>query len=146
MTLTNNANLRIGKYLISTNVNGPGRRFVIWFQGCRFHCQGCFNPEFWDKSGGTIMTVEEIIAQIRACNDIEGVTFSGGEPLLQAQALIPLARWIKANGLSLFCYTGYRYEEISEIPYAQEALQFVDILIDGRFMETEKPYCYGVEA
>ncbi len=68
--------LRIGKFLVSSNVNGPGRRFVIWFQGCHFRCRGCFNPEFWTEDGGMLMSVEEIISHIdSAAGDRRGDFF-----------------------------------------------------------------------
>jgi anaerobic ribonucleoside-triphosphate reductase activating protein len=132
--------LRIGKFLISTGVNGPGRRFVIWFQGCRFHCRGCFNPEFFNEEKGVLMSVDEIAAHIDLAAEIEGVTFTGGEPFLQAKELLPLAKWIKSKGLSLVCYTGYLFEDIPKgsVPYAKGMLRWIDILIDGQYKEEEK--------
>jgi anaerobic ribonucleoside-triphosphate reductase activating protein len=132
--------LRIGKCMVSTNVNGPGRRFVIWFQGCRFHCPGCFNPELWDEDGGKLADVEEIAAQINLTTGIEGVTFTGGEPLLQAKSLLPLAKWIQSKGLSIVCYSGYLHQEIidGEVPCARELLNWLDILIDGLYLEDER--------
>jgi anaerobic ribonucleoside-triphosphate reductase activating protein len=132
--------LRIGKLLVSTDVNGPGRRFVIWLQGCHFHCQGCFNPEFWDEEGGRYMDVGEIITQINSKQEIEGITFTGGEPLQQAGGLLSLAELIKSQGLSIVCYTGYLLQDIldNRIPYAKELLKWIDILIDGKYKEEEK--------
>jgi len=132
--------LKIGKFLISTDVNGPGRRFVIWFQGCPFHCQGCFNPEFWDEGKGVLMSKEEIMSQIELNPGIEGVTFTGGEPLMQAKNILPLAEAIKSKGLTIVCYTGYLFQDIlrGKVPYANELLNFVDILIDGQYNEGEK--------
>lgn len=132
--------MRIGKFLVSTNVNGPGRRFVIWFQGCPLRCSGCFNPEFWNEEGGLFMSVKEMMPHINSAQDIEGVTFTGGEPLIQAKSIIPLASAIKLNGLSIVCYTGYLYQEIlaDKVPYGKELLKFVDILIDGLYVEEEK--------
>jgi len=132
--------LRIGKCLISTGVNGPGRRFVIWFQGCHFRCEGCFNPGFFDEDKGVLMTVDEIATHINSAPDIEGVTFTGGEPFLQAKELLPLVTWIKSKGLSLVCYTGYLFEDIfkGSVPYAKGILGWIDILIDGRFKKDEQ--------
>lgn len=132
--------LRVGKFMVSTAVNGPGKRFVIWFQGCRSRCKGCFNSEFWDERGGISMSVEEMMTQINSAAGIEGVTFSGGEPFLQAEALLPLVEQMKSKGLSTVCYTGYLFEDIQKggIPYAKDLLESIDILIDGQYMEEEK--------
>lgn len=132
--------LRVARTLISTTVNGPGRRFVLWLQGCPIRCRGCINPETWDESGGELVSVEDLLDYVRCAPDIEGVTFSGGEPLSQADALLPLARDLKEPGLSVLCYTGYRYEDILEgrIPEARALLEFVDILIDGPYEQAEQ--------
>ena len=132
--------LRIGKCMVSTEVNGPGKRFVIWLQGCRFGCKGCYNPEFWDESGGTLTSVDDIMTRINLTDRIEGVTFTGGEPLLQSEALLQLIDQIKSKGLSIVCYTGYRMSNIlnDEIPYAKDLTKKIDVLIDGLFNEQEK--------
>lgn len=132
--------LRIGKFVVSTNVNGPGRRFVIWFQGCPFRCQGCFNPEFWDENGGRLMDISEIITQIELSYNIEGVTFTGGEPFLQTKLILPLAEAIKSKDLTIVCYTGYLLQDIlvGKVTYGKELLKWIDILIDGQYVEKEK--------
>jgi len=132
--------LRVGKCMVSTEVNGPGKRFVIWLQGCRFGCKGCYNPEFWDESGGTLMSVDDIMAQINSTDGIKGVAFTGGEPLLQSEALLQLVDQIKSSELTIVCYTGYLMSNIlnDEIPYAKEFIEKIDILIDGLFNEQEK--------
>ena len=132
--------LRIGKFLISTGVNGPGKRFVIWFQGCPLRCKGCFNPEFWDEKGGILMSIDDIMECINRAKEIEGVTFTGGEPLMQVKPLLELTKRIKEKGLTILCYTGYTYEEImnERVPGAKELLKWFDILIDGPYKEEEK--------
>jgi anaerobic ribonucleoside-triphosphate reductase activating protein len=132
--------LRLGKHLISTAVNGPGRRFVLWLQGCPLHCKGCINPEFWDETGGQRVPVETLLEHICATPNIEGVTFTGGEPMVQAGALLPLAQALQQQCLSVVCYTGYRYEDIlnDKIPAAKALLPWIDILIDGPYEEAQK--------
>lgn len=126
--------------MVSTEVNGHGKRFVIWLQGCRFGCKGCYNPEFWDESGGTLTSVDDIMTRINLTDRIEGVTFTGGEPLLQSEVLLQLVNHIKSKGLSSVCYTGYRMSNIlnDEIPYAKDFIEKIDVLIDGLFDEKEK--------
>lgn len=132
--------LSIGTWLISEEVNGPGRRLVLWLQGCHFACPECFNPEFHDASKGIRLSCADIVELITAAPDIEGVTLSGGEPLLQVQSLLPLLRWIKAEGFTLVCYSGYRLEELNSgvVSLAEEFLTLCDVLIDGRFDVQEK--------
>lgn len=86
------------------------------------------------------MSVEELISEIKSHNEIEGVTFTGGEPLAQAEDLLHLSKLIKSMGLSIVCYTGYLLEDIlaDKIPNAKNILRFIDILIDGPYVEEEK--------
>ena len=127
--------LRVGTVMVSTDVNGPGRRLVIWLQGCEFHCQGCFNPEFHDPAGGRTMSGREILAMADDDGRIEGLTFSGGEPFLQAGALARLAAAARRQGYSIVCYTGYTLVGIysGKPEKGRQLLSQVDLLIDGLF-------------
>lgn len=131
--------LRVGSTLISTEVNGPGRRLVVWFQGCTFFCDGCFNPEFHDLAGGVFMTGEELLSRALA-EGVEGFTFSGGEPFLQAGALARFAARARDAGLGIVCYTGYSFEQLlkNQVAGGAELLEQVDMLIDGLYCETER--------
>ena len=82
------------------------------------------------------MTADEIFAMIKKNPLIKGVTFSGGEPMCQSEALMPLAKMIKEAGLELAIYTGYTFEEIAEDPL----LAYADVVVDGRFMMDQKSY------
>ena len=86
------------------------------------------------------MSIEEIMKRIEDANDIEGVTYSGGEPMIQAVGLIELSKKIKEKGLSIVCYTGFTYERILEgkVKGGKELLNWIDILIDGLFIQEEK--------
>lgn len=122
---------RVLDIIAGTSVDGPGLRTSIYFAGCPHHCHECHNPQSWDFNGGEEMTVEEIF------NEIEengfNVTFSGGDPMAQAAALLPLAEMIKDAGYTLWCYTGYRFEETLEVESMHKLLNLVDVLVDGRF-------------
>ena len=87
--------------------DGPGIRLTVFVQGCPHHCPGCHNQQTWDFAGGRPATTEEIWQQIQQNPLLSGVTFSGGEPMAQAAALLPLAQLIKQAGLELAIYTGY---------------------------------------
>lgn len=116
-------------------VDGPGLRIAIFAQGCPHKCTGCHNPETWDFSGGTKISVEEVYEIIRQNPLCHGVTFSGGEPFCQAEEFSRLAKMLKADGYEVASYTGYTLEELLALntPAVLDLLQSLDILIDGRF-------------
>ena len=121
-------------------VDGPGFRYVIFTQGCPHHCPGCHNPQSHDFSGGTEMPIQTLIDDMLAHSFCRGVTFSGGEPFCQAEALVPIAQAAKAAGKHLMIYTGYTLEELLAFPdpAVRELLGYVDLLVDGRFVLEER--------
>ncbi len=125
------------KILKNTQVEGPGSRFCIWVQGCKKHCKGCWAKDTWEFGVGTKYSVEELFSQIKEVENIEGVTFLGGEPFEQAQELALLASKVKSLGLSVLCFTGYTIDELRA--KNDESVNFllsqIDLLIDGGFEE-----------
>ncbi|MEG2039406.1 MAG: anaerobic ribonucleoside-triphosphate reductase activating protein [Oscillospiraceae bacterium] len=121
-------------------VDGPGIRFVLFTQGCPHHCKGCHNPTTHPFEGGQLTYPDEIIQQLKKNTLISGVTFSGGEPFAQAEALVPLAEQIKAMGKHLMCYTGYTFEQLMAMNNSavNRLLSLADLLVDGRFIEEQK--------
>ena len=132
--------VNIHNILPISEVNGPGKRFVMWVQGCMFHCKGCFNPGLLSFKTKKLMTIEEIINAI-PLSKVEGVTISGGEPFCQARSLSVLAKAIVQNGLSLMVYTGYDYKDILKAGniYFKQFIQYIDILIDGPYRKNNEP-------
>ena len=126
--------LRVLDIVAGTSVDGPGLRTSIYFAGCHHRCPGCHNPQSWDPEGGTEMTVEQIMAEIVE-NDFN-VTFSGGDPLYQdPEALLELATAIRDAGYTLWCYTGFVYEEIKDNPRYTALLPLFETVVDGPFVE-----------
>ncbi|MDE6087855.1 MAG: anaerobic ribonucleoside-triphosphate reductase activating protein [Oscillospiraceae bacterium] len=122
-------------------VDGPGFRFTIFVQGCPHRCRGCQNPQTHAFEGGTLMTTEEILEKIRRNPLLDGVTFSGGEPFCQAQALAQLGREIHRMGLNIMTYTGYTFEYLSanrDLNSYGELLDVSDWLVDGKFIESKR--------
>jgi len=119
-------------------VDGAGIRSVIWFQGCGHACYGCHNPETWDFKAGTERSVASIKKEIKALEYQDGVTFSGGDPLYQIDGLCELVKCVKECGMNVWVYTGFTWDEVMELakenPKYLETLQYVDILVDGRFV------------
>jgi anaerobic ribonucleoside-triphosphate reductase activating protein len=133
------AMLNIMGYVNRSEVNGPGKRAVVWVQGCLRECSGCFNPASWPFKPNQITSVDEIVAQILADPENEGVTFSGGEPFWQAPALAAVARQVKAAGLNTMSFSGFTLGELqaADAPSgAQTLLDQFDILVDGPFVES----------
>lgn len=133
-------NIRIYLHHREKNIKtlGPGDRYVIWVQGCTHNCEGCIAPESHSlDSNGYWIEISEILKEIRANKKLRGVTISGGEPFLQARALLPLLKELQREKLDIICYTGFRYEDIlnDKIPFGKNLLEYIDILIDGKYIE-----------
>ena len=120
-------------------VDGPGIRTTFFCQGCPHHCEGCHNPETWPFSGGTPMDTEAMVSIVASNPLCKGVTFSGGEPFAQAEGFLELAKALKAKGYEVASYSGYTFEALlSGTPAQRQLLEWIDILIDGPFVQTEK--------
>ena len=128
--------IQVYKILKQTKVEGPKKRYCIWFQGCSKHCKGCWAKATWDFNSGKEYDVEDIIEDIFKTPNIDGVTFLGGEPFEQSEALAFLCKKIKEAGLSIICFTGNRFEDIEE--KYNHILENIDLLIDGEFIEEQK--------
>lgn len=124
--------LRVVDIVDGTSVDGPGLRTSIYFAGCDHRCPGCHNPSTWDFRAGYDMTVDQLMRRI-IDNDFN-VTFSGGDPLYQLQPLTTLARAVKAAGKTIWCYTGFIYEDLLADSRYDEILSLIDVLVDGAFI------------
>lgn len=134
--------LRISGIISESIVDGPGIRFVIFSQGCKHHCKGCHNPSTFDLDGGSVVDIDSIIDQIKKNPLLKGVTFSGGEPFLQAKTFAKIAKKCHELGLDVISYTGYTFEALvngfEQNPDWKNLLENIDILIDGPFIEEKK--------
>ena len=133
--------IRVADVINDSITDGPGLRFVLFVQGCDRLCPGCHNPQALSMDGGREFFAEDLISLIRRNPLLTGVTFSGGEPLLQAASLLPLAKMVRADGLDLAIYTGFTFEEILEEADSDRLalVACADILVDGPFvLETRR--------
>lgn len=130
--------LNVAATTASTGALGPGRRSVLWVQGCPFRCAGCIAEEWIPQVDATLMTVAEAAAALSADPGISGVTFSGGEPMAQAAELAELIRHLRrSRDLDLVCFTGYRLETLRSRPPnagVPALLAEIDVLIDGLYV------------
>ena len=116
-------------------VDGPGLRYVIFTQGCLHHCPGCHNPDSHAIDGGYIEDTEQCLLEIDQNPLLDGVTLSGGEPFLQATALIHFVQKVKKRHLHVMIYSGYTFEEILELgDEEKKLLSLCDTLVDGKFI------------
>ena len=136
--------IRIAGVIRESFVDGPGIRFTVFCQGCPHHCPGCHNPATHDFNGGYDCDIEKILEAVGQNPMLDGVTFSGGEPLCQPEAFLQLARELRSRfpQQNLVIFTGYTWEELQPMcrsnPALKELLQLTDYLIDGRYMEAKR--------
>jgi len=118
-------------------LNGDGLRVVLWVSGCNHCCQGCQNPITWDPNGGLLFdqkAKEEVMRELDK-EYISGITFSGGDPLhpRNLSEETELAKEIRERypRKTIWLYTGSIWEEIQNL----EVMRYVDVLVDGEFIE-----------
>lgn len=115
-------------------VDGPGIRYVLFCQGCYHDCNGCHNPLSHSIDGGQEVGFDVILEEIQQNPLLDGITLSGGEPMLQATKLIELVKKVKSLGYHVILYTGYTYEQLKTMSGDQyELFTLCDIMIDGKY-------------
>lgn len=134
--------IRVAGVIENSTVDGPGFRTVVFTQGCPHHCKGCHNPETWSCQGGTELEVSELASMImnnRYCN---AITFSGGEPMMQATELCEMLDIFESAGKSyhVMTFTGFTFEHIKETgsDSMKELFSRSDLVVDGPFVMAEK--------
>lgn len=130
--------LRVAGFEKESVVDGPGVRYTIFVQGCLHNCPGCHNPKTHSLTEGQLINVFDIYEDIKSNPLVRGVTFSGGEPILQYKPLELLASLLKEQNYHLISYTGFTYEELYKNNMLKKFLSSLDWLIDGPFIETCK--------
>ncbi len=138
--------MRILKLVSDTVVDGPGLRTSIYFAGCKHHCKGCHNPESWGFNQGYLYSPDELYDKLLKTGNTK-VTLTGGDPILQNIKDLHRFLWLLKNGLPLreekpvydvWLYTGYTWEELIHSPRNKHLLQYIDVIVDGRFKEELK--------
>lgn len=132
--------IRIAGVTNDSIVDGPGFRLAVFTQGCPHHCPGCHNPETHDPHGGHDAHTQEIIAAMEKNPLLAGVTLTGGEPLMQPQACLEIARAAHAAGKNVWCYTGFTFEALMREGDADRLalLREIDVLVDGPFLLAQR--------
>lgn len=127
--------LNIHSVIKTSRVNGPGTRLVVFTQGCKQDCAGCFNKELHPFEGGIEISPTALLKEYSS-KELEGITISGGEPFEQPKALFELLKRAKEKyELTTIVYTGFDYATLLRSAEAKPSLEYIDVLIDGAFME-----------
>lgn len=129
--------IRISGITPESIVDGEGIRYVIFTQGCPHRCVGCHNPQTHSFDGGRLVLIEDILDDISKRKKwIDGITISGGEPFCQADQCGIIAKKAQKLGLTVWCYTGYLFENLYK--QGAELLKHIDVLVDGPFVQDER--------
>lgn len=117
--------------------NGDGIRVALWVSHCEHKCKGCHNPQTWDSNSGILFdrsAEDELLYELNK-DYVDGITFTGGDPLSRINREEILELMIKIKKLypskTIWCYTGYEYKEIENL----EHMKYIDVLVDGKFVE-----------
>lgn len=132
--------VRIYDLVRNSHGDGPGNRMVVYFQGCLNRCDGCSDPGAQEVNGGIEVDTEEIKLRMSLDPLLTGLTLSGGEPFLQPEAALDLVEFAHSLGLTVWCYTGYRMEDILHKGYVAqvELLKRTDVLVDGPYEQGKR--------
>ena len=137
MTASSTNNIRILSIKYGTSVDGIGLRTSLYCAGCENRCPGCHNPQSWDVNGGEAISVDELYHRIVEAD--MNVTFTGGDPMYHPEGFIALASLIKRHtNKTIWCYTGYRFEELLSHPLRRQLVELCDVIVDGRYLEAER--------
>ena len=129
--------LNLAEICPATRTLGPGQRFAIWVQGCCFRCRNCVSPEWIPQKQATLIDPIKLADYILSIPNTEGITVSGGEPMLQAAALSELFTYLRQQrDISIISFTGFTLEQLQakSDPAINHILSLIDVLIDGQYI------------
>lgn len=132
--------IRLAGIVQESIVDGPGYRLAVFVQGCPHACRQCHNPQTHDASGGYLSDTQEIIALLGKNPLVRGVTLTGGEPMMQPEPLLEIARAAKERGMNVWCYTGFTLEALFRERRAERMalLEQLDVLVDGPYIAAQR--------
>ncbi len=137
--LENDFTLRLLMTYKETIVDGVGLRYSLYFAGCSHACPGCHNEYSWNPKHGNILTyekLEEIAQEINENTLLDGITISGGDPLFNPVDMLKVLKFLKKKTKkNIWLYTGYTLEQVRKDELRRKCLEYVDVLVDGRFVK-----------
>lgn len=138
LSVLDTTTVRIAGAIKESIVDGPGIRYVVFTQGCPFHCKGCHNPQSQPLEGGMDVSLRVLYDEFRDNPLVTGVTFSGGEPFIQSRSLAVFANFLKAKGYNLWSYSGYTFDKLVNDSIRYDLLQYLDVVVDGPFVLSKR--------
>ena len=123
-----------------SHINGPGNRLVIWVQGCKFNCKGCFNPETHPYTKEHLVDVADLVKMINEDKSIDGITISGGEPLDYPNQMQSLLTGIEKR-ITTILYSGFYFEDVISNRDLMDIIKLADLSIIGRY-DSSLPHPY----
>lgn len=127
---------------LTVAVKNGDNRFVIWTQGCPFHCDGCFNQPTHNQTGGFDMDIAQLADEINKTPNIRGITLTGGEPLLQVKQVSLLLKLIRKD-LDVLLFSGFTWNEIKADTIKKQLLTQIDATLLGRYNKNLPHPFYG---
>ena len=127
-------NYKTYSYEENEHLYGPGKRLLLFTQGCSLHCKGCVNKHLWQFGVGANITVKEVLG---LCQDAEGITLHGGEPLDQSEGVLEIVKALKSVGKTIILFTGYQYKELSKSSQ-KRVWSLSDLVVSGRYIEEKR--------
>ena len=132
----NDFTLRLLMTYKETIVDGEG---LLYFAGCSHACPSCHNEYSWNPKHGNVLTydkLEEIAKEINENTLLDGITISGGDPLFNPADMLKVLKFLKEKTKkNIWLYTGYTLEQVQEDELRRKCLEYVDVLVDGRFVK-----------
>lgn len=132
--------LRVSRIAAPITVLGPGRRAVVWVQGCTLACPGCASVDTWDAAGGRSVRVEDVVAEVLELVDqhgLDGITVSGGEPFQQAEAVADVLDALRAARADLDTVVFTGYDAAVARRRSVRLARLADVLVAGRYDRTQ---------
>lgn len=129
--------VKIAGVVTESIVDGPGIRYTIFTQGCPFHCKGCHNPQSQPLKGGIDVKLRILYNEIKNNPLITGITFSGGEPFIQPKPLSIFAKILRAEGYTIWSYSGFTFDKLVNDDHRRELLEQLDVVVDGPFVQSK---------
>lgn len=127
-------NIKTFSYENDEHLFGPGKRLLIFCQGCTLRCPGCINQHLWEFGTGQDISPEEVL---QLCKEVDGVTLHGGEPLDQSESLLDVVKLLKNNDKTVILFTGYKLKELTKREQ-KEIWKLADIVVSGRYIEKKR--------
>lgn len=135
--MNNSQVINVAEFCPKTKSLGVGTQFVLWVQGCPFNCKNCISQDWIPFEKANIFNIQSLAEIILNTEGIDGLTISGGEPMMQASGLAELLKIIKKEKveMNIIVFTGFTMKKLNELKGVKDFLNFIDVLITGLYVD-----------